>query len=1386
MIRRALFIGLLFLWNATIWSQDFIVNSQSFGTEEGLPHREVNTIHQCSRGFVWVGTPQGLSRFDGYQFQNFNTRTDSLLHNNIWRILEDSEGWFWLLPIPPYKDFDIWHPVTRERTTFLEKFGKTQALPTDHPTDWIMSNNNQTLIAKLDAHTLFTYHADQGVQIIDLEGIELFDQVQVASFGKATIAADKSIWLTTANNEVVEIDWKGQILQRFQHDTPLHFNSSIHNHAFPFVYFEWIGIKTTKKKSYLIDRDGRRHILAEEHWYPSILPGLEKPTIGEDILYDDFAFYRKNGEHLFSLHNDSSNEASSNYRTFIFTNQGDLWTGDDFGLQKISIRKNIFKNYLTGQNGQFNPIRGIFANNEHIILNVEHLGPFVLDRAEGQMPLLKYSGEDFGAFAIRQLRDKRITFGLGLALHIIEDIGSQKTSIRTFSYIWSIFQVSPNTLWLGTDKGLSLFDLSKNEIRPFEKYNGFNDLRTTFITHIESTLDGSIWLCTNKGFFQADPENGILAQYSKSGKGQFQIPNDVIYHFYEEEDGIFWLASGGSGLLRLMMADGQLTEQTVHRQFTTLDGLSNDVIYAVYPDDFGNLWLSSDQGIMQFNKNTSEVKTFLIDDGLPNNEFNRLAHFQKSDGELFFGTINGAISFYPEDLAGMESHENPPLQITNYQQFDGKQNRLTERTTDLLRDLHITLHPNDRFFRLEMALLNFEDVSKNHFAYRFTGMGDEWEYTSERTLRFGRLPYGEYELQIKGQDARGHWSTSELHIPVTVLRPFFLQTWFLILVGTFVLVSGFLFLKWRVRTLKRRQTELEHIVNERTHQIQTDKKTIEQQAEELKSLEKLKSRFFANVSHELRTPLTLMLGPIDKLKKGDLPKEKSKRLVDFIHNNSTHLLKLVNEILDLSKLETDRLEIKETDVNFYEFLQPLVAQFSSFGDSESVRLIVEYHADKNLTISIDTGKFEKIVHNFLSNAIKFTPFGGTVKLIIEDHNDQLLVKVTDTGTGIHPDDLPHVFDRFYQSKQPDAPTQGGTGIGLSLCKELAELLDGRIWAESELGKGSIFYFEFPKKLSVFGRQLSVDSSFSAALSPKGEPPPAASKLEESRLKETGSGFPLETEGMQDPKHTIDNRQLTTLLIVEDNPELREYMSVLLGDTYNIITAENGKIAWELLTVDRDDNSQSTFHLPPSLIISDLMMPVMDGFQFLEKVKAHDKFRHIPVIMLTARADVRVKLRALRIGVDDYLTKPFVEEELQVRIKNLLLNYEERVEFYNFQKVEQPDSEIPVMAAVDTEWLEEVEKNYLGYINDSRLNSDFIADKMFLSERQFRRRLKQLTGLTPNNYLREIRLQVARDFLHEGKYISVKEVSAAIGFSSTKYFSNLFHERFGVLPSEYIR
>lgn len=529
---------------------------------------------------------------------------------------------------------------------------------------------------------------------------------------------------------------------------------------------------------------------------------------------------------------------------------------------------------------------------------------------------------------------------------------------------------------------------------------------------------------------------------------------------------------------------------------------------------------------------------------------------------------------------------------------------------------------------------------------------------------------------------------------------------------------------------------------------------------ELKELDTLKSQFFANISHELRTPLTLVLGPVEALMElhyGELT-EQQLQVLRTVRRNGKQLLSLIEEVLDLSKLEATKLELKETEVPFYPYFKRLYHAFESAADLKKIEYQLFYLLDETLTVQLDKKKFEKIVNNLISNAIKYTPKGGKVQISVDEtfDSDSIQVKIKDSGKGIHPDDIPHIFDRYYQSKRPNATVDGGTGIGLALAKQFALLFGGELSVQSKLGKGTTFVLTIPKK--------AVENSIIDFLDKDADRVPAAITPYAAANQE--------------------NKQLPTVLIVEDNQDMQHFIQSILAPHYNLITTENGRQGLRVL------------HQPKQtidLIISDVMMPEMDGFELLEKVKNHPKWLTLPMIMLTARATITDKLKALTIGVDDYMTKPFSPNELLVRIQNLLKNHELRqkqlASSQNLPKASKGKSKTKSqktgLTVADTKWIRQVEQIVLREIGNKYYSFAHLADEMALSERQVHRKIKQITGLTPNKYLREIRLHQARQLLVSGNYTTISEVAYAIGFEDPHYFSKLYFNRFGRKPISYL-
>ncbi len=540
---------------------------------------------------------------------------------------------------------------------------------------------------------------------------------------------------------------------------------------------------------------------------------------------------------------------------------------------------------------------------------------------------------------------------------------------------------------------------------------------------------------------------------------------------------------------------------------------------------------------------------------------------------------------------------------------------------------------------------------------------------------------------------------------------------------------------------------------------------IQQQAEQLQSLDAAKSRFFANISHELRTPLTLLTSPIQTLLKENQWTEKQTQLLKMAERSGNLLSRLINEILDLRKLEMGKMTLATKPTELRSWFQAYFAQFESLAVQKQIDYKVFLNIAEREIADLDREKCRQIVFNLLSNAFKFTPQGGRIEGQVQVSIQGLQLQISNSGPGIHPDDLPHIFDQYFQSNRPDKPAEGGTGIGLALCREYAQLFGGAISVESAPGVNTVFRVTFPlhRSLAKTEKQDQLALQMHTA-APEAE---VATAVLEAELPKSAA-------------------KQATILLVEDNPDLRNYISLVLQDKYMVIATEHGQAALSVIHGKpgwMNENSPEKPFITPDLILTDLMMPVMDGYQLLEKLKSDDATRHIPVIMLTARAEAQDKLQALRIGVDDYLTKPFDEEELLARIANLLKNKAARLS----ETIPGASTENPglSLSAPDQVWLEDFEKYVQEKLDSDLLTVPELARHFLMSESTLLRQLKRLTGLSPVQYLQEIRLAKARFFLENRSYDSIAKVASQVGYSDVRNFSRSFKERFGKLPSHYL-
>ena len=586
--------------------------------------------------------------------------------------------------------------------------------------------------------------------------------------------------------------------------------------------------------------------------------------------------------------------------------------------------------------------------------------------------------------------------------------------------------------------------------------------------------------------------------------------------------------------------------------------------------------------------------------------------------------------------------------------------------------------------------------------------------------------------------------------------------------STFAMISlSYFAAKARVKNLNY---EKERIKRQLAHAQESNKALAIKQKNELleiknKTLQKnnqLKSRFFANVSHELRTPLTLILSPIQSILKPNELSNRNETWLRLVQQNGQRLLQMTNEILDLNKLEAGKLALQYTRVMLFSFLKRMVANFQSHAESAGIELLFQYELEKELLLKLDLKKTETILVNLLSNALKFTPSGGQVIIKVAQQQEFLQISVQDTGRGIHPNDAPHIFDRFFQTKDTTRIAEGGTGIGLALSKELTTLMGGQLTVTSELGKGSTFTLSIPL-LEIVGRLSDVE----------------AQSLQQNQIQEQEVDANEKEPAIINA--TINSTQEYTVLIVEDNKDLRQYLQTILSEKFQVRTAENGQVALTKL-------AQGSL---PHLIISDIMMPIMDGYQLLEQLKTNETLQRIPVIMLTALAQADHKLKALRIGVDDYMLKPFAETELLARVDNLLRHSTLRKQFL-LEEQEMSTTEktnegtadtnpIKQLSSTELMWLKGLETITLQKLGDFDFSVDQLAAEMAHSRWQLNRRLKALTGLTPRQYLLETRLNQARTLLESREHHSVKAVTYTVGIKDLKHFSKQFKNRFGKRP-----
>jgi signal transduction histidine kinase/CheY-like chemotaxis protein len=811
---------------------------------------------------------------------------------------------------------------------------------------------------------------------------------------------------------------------------------------------------------------------------------------------------------------------------------------------------------------------------------------------------------------------------------------------------------------------------------------------------------------------------------------------------HEDSDGTFWLASKEAGLIHWNL------ETNAFKQYTIQNGLSNNNIYAVYSDDYNNLWLTSNYGLMRFNKETENVRVYLPKNGIAHEEFNTFAHFKDKDGTLYFGGLNGITVFHPKDLRE-EIVTEVPLRLIQIQVLNQQDSGFIDITKSFQTTNGIILEPTDRIIEIEVSLLDFENPTEIQYMYQIKGYQDQWLYTKSNRITFNNLPYGSYTINIKGKGLASGNSSNMLEIPVIVEKPFYLTWQFITIMILLLTLLIFGVVKWRISRLQKDRERLEKEVQVRTKRIENDKDIIEAQAESLKDLDKAKSHFFSNITHEFRTPLTLIIGPLEQLLDEQPPPTVFKRRMKGILKNANHILGLINQLLDISKIESGQMKLEIVHGDIIQYTDDIVKRFESLASQKKQRLAFIANRE-SWYVQFDQSKWDKIILNLLSNALKFTSKEGSIQVslfsIIVNEKPYIKVCVSDLGIGINATDIDQIFNRFYQVDSSLRRMEEGTGIGLSLVKELVTFQGGEVKVFSVENQGTTFEIQLP----VLEDQLELRS---LDISNKDQPevPIVDARINSSKLNSLVS----ENEALE-------------ILIVEDNIEMREYIrQCLKKPSYNITEAANGS-----------EGLQKAQTIIPDLIISDVMMPKMDGYELTQSIRENISTSHIPLILLTAKSSLDSKLKGLKRGADAYLTKPFSPLELQINVQNL-------IEIRSSLQKRYGDKEISAANEIyeqEDEFITKLKNYILDNITEPNLNGDHIGRQFGLSRVHLYRKLKALTGYSITDFVKKIRLERALYLLKEGN-LNVSEVADITGFSNISHFSSSFKKAYGKAPSQ---
>ena len=1351
-----------------------------FNIQNGLIMNNVEYIHIDMDGFVWLGTYAGLQRFDGYEFRNYTydpNNPSSISDNFISTIFEDDSANLWIgtsanglnvfnKNLEAFRNFR--HEPDNANSLASNSIPRASKVITQDSDGYVWVNTNAGLNRiHCGEFTFESYYGDFSGQLVfdksesalwiggdQLKKFELksrklsyYDSGPVTSI---ILDSENNIWLGNRSGALIynkKIDMLIPLQEYLEREGYMDWNSVIRpGEAVGNFYEDYRGNIWFSIKDQLVHLDKKQkkiEVLAHEPdnvnsptgssisgiygnksgmiWISYLNQGVSKVNIN----LKKFNVYRK-------MPGDPNSLSGNTIRSVCLDNKQHLWVGTyDNGLNRINLQTNETRHYRHNSQDP-NSIVSDYITAIHV------------DRT-GRLWI--------GSF------NRGICYADNKYTTLKTDFN--RVDMLSDMEIHEFTEDPAGRIWISSQDGFFIYDGDE-----FSQYGGLeNQLPEVRDLNIQSVVfepPNLFWLATwNSGICRlwintgplnvSVPGKDVLEIYDRLLDQNSNLIDNKFITIHQGQDGTIWLGSFLNGLIRV-------TETDMGLEFIKYDksaGAPDNSVYGLTSDRQGNIWLSTNNGLGRFDPETEQFRNYYMSDGLQSNSFMWDASFRGSDGQLFFGGVNGLNAFFPEDI--IESIVLPKVFISkliiNNQEveigdaFHGKV--ILEKGISYTEE--IILSHRDPVFSLEFTAMDNVNPAEVQYQYKLEGFDNDWILTGaeERSVRYTNLNAGSYIFQVKASNSDGAWNEVPATLGITILPPWWKSWW---AITTYVGIFILLLIAFRKFILVRAQliheAKMEHLEREKTEEMY-----------------QMKLRFFTNISHEFRTPLTLILGPLQKIIKDLGDDRRFSRQITTIRRNSDRLFRLIDQVIEFRRIETNRIRLNAAEGDIIKFLRELTDSFEDIACERSISL--DFNSDlEACEIWYDENKVDKIVYNLLSNAFKFTPDKGSILVnfslarqpdLVEKYVE---ISIEDNGIGISEEDLQHIFDRYFRVENPDSFVQTGSGIGLSLTRELTELHSGKIEVSSRLGKGTSFRVLLP-----LGKDhLSADEIVEKDETRKGQ----RVSLKQFALKDE-----QEYIDKYDPvQPQLDHSDRPILLIVDDDRELREFFKSNFSPTYIVIEAENGKEGFGMALKNN-----------PDIIISDIMMPVMDGIELCRKLKTDIKTSHIPIILLSAKAGIESRIEGLDTGADAYIAKPFTIKLIEVQISNIIENRKNLRKKFSKELVLQP-SKIAI-TPIDANFLQKAIGIVEEHMSDTDFSVDIFIKEIGMSRSRMHRKIRALTSQSTSEFIRTIRLKRAVSLLEKSQ-LSIEEISYAVGFSSTAYFTKCFRIQFGVPPSEYAK